>query len=297
LKDRPAFPPDCLACPPSGDGRPPLAQIFTSMDALGAAGWREVEIASQPAPSGGRLPVLAYLSADEVDAVLIGGIHGREPAGAMAIARYADRLIEHGRGVGLLVMPLLNPWGYLHHVRYGPTGQSVSDSDHLLGRADRPACPEAGAITDFVVHRAGIRPGSAVLDLHEDPVYEAPEYRFEGLGSYMYLIGEHASDHPATRRVRDCLERSTLPLVRNGITRFGEQIVDGAIVDSADGSIDELLARRLGCTPVITVENLLHAADAPPLSERVAVYLAVVDAFFGGGDLRPSVRGAPCARP
>jgi hypothetical protein len=267
------------------------------MDALCTAGWRAVEIASQPAPSGGQMPVIAYLSADQVSAVLIGGIHGREPAGAMAIAGYASRLVEHGRGFGLLVMPLLNPWGYLHHVRYGPAGQSVSDSDHLLGRAAAPACPEADAITDFVVYRAGIRRGSPVLDLHEDPVYEAPEYTFEGSGSYLYLIGEHASDHPASRRVRDCLERSALPLVRNGITRFGEPIVDGAIVDSADGSIDELLARRLGCTPVITVENLLRAADMPPLSERVAVYLAVLDAFFGDGDLRRSIRESPCARP
>jgi hypothetical protein len=267
--------------PPSGDGRPPIAEIFSSLDALRVAGWQETEIGSQPAPSGDALPIRAYASAATVDAVLIGGIHGREPAGAMALARYVPRLIEHGRRLGLLVMPLLNPWGYLHHARYGPAGQSVSDSDHLLGRAPAPACPEAGAITDFVVGRAGIRPGSSVLDLHEDPIYEAPEYRFDGYGSYMYFIGEGAAEHPVSRRVRDCLAESALPLVRSGVTRFGEQIVEGAIVDSADGSIDELLARRLGCTPVITVENLLHAPGDPPLSGRVEVYLAVLDAFFG----------------
>jgi hypothetical protein len=278
---RPALPSDCLLAPPSGDGRPPIAEILTSLDALGAAGWQETEIASQPAPSGGALPIRAYASATTVDAVLIGGIHGREPAGAMALARYVPRLIERGRRLGLLVMPLLNPWGYLHHARYGPTGQSVSDSDHLLGRAHAPACPEAGAITEFAVGRAGIRPGSPVLDLHEDPIYEAPGYRFDGFGSYIYLIGEGATEHPASRRVRDCLAGSTLPLVRSGVTRFGEQIVEGAIVDSADGSIDELLARRLLCTPVITVENLLHAPGDPPLSGRVEVYVAVLDAFFG----------------
>jgi hypothetical protein len=278
---RPALPSDCGLAPPSGDGRPPIAEILASLDALGAAGWQETDIASQPAPSGGALPIRAYASAATVDAVLIGGIHGREPAGAMAIARYVPRLIERGRHRGLLVLPLLNPWGYLHHARYGPAGQSVSDSDHLLGRTPAPAGPEAGAITDFVVHRAGIRPGSAALDLHEDPIYEAPEYRFDGCGSYLYFIGEGAFDHPVSRRVRDCLAGSALPLVRSGITRFGEQIVGGAIVDSADGSIDELLARRLGCTPVITVENLLHAPDEPPLRGRVEVYLAVLDAFFG----------------
>jgi hypothetical protein len=278
---RPALPSDCRVAPPSGDGRPPIEEILAGFDALGAAGWQEIEIASQPAPSGGALPIRAYASAAVVDAVLIGGIHGREPAGAVALARYVPRLFEHGRNLGLLVMPLLNPWGYLHHARYGPAGQSVSDSDHLLGRTPAPACPEAGAITDFAVRRAGIRPGACVLDLHEDPIYEAPEYRFDGFGSYMYFIGEGASDHPASRRVRTCLQRSTLPLVRSGVTRFGEQIVEGAIVDSADGSIDELLARRLGCTPVITVENLLQAPNEPPLPERVEMYVGVLDAFFG----------------
>lgn len=281
MNGRSNLPPDCQLSPPSGDGRPPLAEILTGVEALRAAGWRRVDVASQPAPSGGVLPIHAYLSADAVDTVVVGGIHGREPAGPLALVRYVPRLIELGRGRGLLVMPLLNPWGYLHHERYGPAGQSVSDSDHLLGRAAAPACPEAAAITEFVVNRAGIRPGAAVLDVHEDPVYEAPEYRFDGFGSYLYFTGDGAVDHPASRRVRDLLRRSPLPLVRDGVTRFGERLVDGAIVDSADGSIDELFARRLGCTPVITVENLLHAPDAPPLEQRVEVYLAVLDAFFG----------------
>lgn len=108
---RPALPSDCHLAPPSGDGRPPLAEIFASLDALAAAGWQETEIASQPAPSGGALPIRGYASAAAVDAVLIGGIHGREPAGALALARYVPRLIERGRHLGLLVMPLLNPWG------------------------------------------------------------------------------------------------------------------------------------------------------------------------------------------
>ena len=286
------LPPDCYLSPSAGDGRPPLSEIFSAFDTLVPAGWREVEVATQPAPSGGTLPIRAYFNAEPVDAVLIGGIHGREPAGALALARYVPRLVERGGSMGLLVMPLLNPWGYLHHVRYGPSGASVSDSDHLLGRLPGPACPEAAAITGFVMDGVRIRPGAAVLDLHEDPVYEAPDYQFEGSGSYIYVTGAGAMAHPASRRVRDCLERSRLPLVREGVTRFGERLTDGIIVDTADGSIDELLARRVGCSPVITVENLLHAPDSPPLARRVEVYLDVLEAFFGapGEEL-------PCARP
>jgi hypothetical protein len=284
------LPPDCYLAPPSGDGRPPLSEIFPVFDPLLRAGWREIEVATQPAPSGGTLPIRAYVNAEPVDAVLIGGIHGREPAGALALARYVPRLVARGGTLGLLVMPLLNPWGYLHHIRYGPSGASVSDSDHLLGRLPGPACPEAAAITAFVMDGVRIRPGAAVLDLHEDPVYEAPDYRFEVRDPHL-RDRRGAMAHPASRRVRDCLERSRLPLVRDGVTRFGERLTDGIIVDTADGSIDELLARRVGCSPVITVENLLHAPDSPPLQERVEVYLDVLEAFFG------APARAPCARP
>ncbi|MGE5358677.1 MAG: hypothetical protein ACM3NQ_06625 [Bacteroidales bacterium] len=263
------------------DSRLPLTALLAAFDGLAAAGWHVREVASQPAKTGCALPIRAYFNAEEVDAVVVGGIHGREPAGAMAIARYVPSLVELGRTRPLLVMPLLNPWGYVERERYGPSGQSVSDSDHELGRAAAPACPEAAAITAFVTSGIRIRPGSAVLDLHEDPVYESPGYEFEGFGSYLYFIGEGARQQAASRRVVACLQQSSLPLIAHGTTRFGEAIADGAIVDSEDGSIDELFARRLGCTPVITVENLLHEAEAPPLAERVRVYLDVLDAFFG----------------
>jgi hypothetical protein len=291
VTETPRLPADCFAAPPSGDGRPPLAAIFAAFDLLPASEWRAHEITSQPAPSGGALPVRAWANGDEAEIVVIGGIHGREPAGPLALARYVTALASLGRRARLLVMPLLNPWGYLHHVRYGPSGQSVTDSDHLLGRAAAPASPEADAITRFVVGPGRIQPGAAVLDLHEDPVYEAPDYRFDGFGSYLYFVGDGAFDHPASRRVRDCLRASRLPLVADGVTRFGERLVDGAIVDSADGSIDELLARRAGCTPVITVENLVRAPASPALEDRVAVYLDVLDAFF---DIPPEER--LCAR-
>jgi predicted deacylase len=265
-----------------GDGRPPLADLFAAFDQLTAAGWRRTAIATQSGGPGlDALPITAWSHGDAAEVVLIAGIHGREPAGPAALARAVPLLIAAAATRSLLVLPMLNPWGYLHHERYGPSGQSVSDSDHLLGRSVAPACPEADAITAFVLSASRIRPGAAVLDLHEDPVYEAPDYCFDGFGSYLYFVGDHAADRPASARVRDCLAASRLPLVRSGVTRFNETLVDGAILDSADGSIDELLARRAGCTPVITVENLLHAPDAPPLATRIEVYADLVAAFLG----------------
>jgi hypothetical protein len=120
-----------------------------------------------------------------------------------------------------------------------------------------------------------------VLDLHEDPVYEAPEYHLEGRGSYLYVSGHGGLAHTVARSVYRCLEASSLPLVKDGVTRFGERLVDGVVVDTEDGSIDELLAKKRACSPVITVEIALHTETEPPLSERVSTYLEVLDAFFG----------------
>jgi hypothetical protein len=267
--------------PGVGDGRPAIADIHGSCDILLGAGWRRLEVTAQVTEAGERLPIPAYLNATSVDHVLIGGIHGREPAGAVALSRYAERLAELGRTRGILLLPLLNPWGYSRHLRYGPSGQSVSDSDHRLGRSAAPACPEAAAITAFLLETVHINPGAAVLDLHEDPMYEDPSYHLEGDGSYLYVAGDGACQHPVARRVQRCLEASAFPLVKEGVTRFGERLVDGFILDTEDGSIDELLARNGRCSPVITTEIVLRGETTPPLPERVSIYRDVLDAFFG----------------
>jgi hypothetical protein len=272
---------DCFSIPPIGDGRPAIAEVYRNCDELLTTGWQRVEVTTQVSADGGAFPIYAYFNSGHVDYVLIGGIHGREPAGAIANSRYAGKLRQLGRDRKILLLPLLNPWGYFHHIRYGPNGQSVSDSDHWLGRLPAAASPEAAAITAFVLNSMIINPGAAVLDLHEDAIYEAPDYHLEGWGSYLYISGENCLSHPIAKRVISCLKSSALPLIRDGTTRFGERLTDGIIVNAEDGSIDELLYKLRACSPVITAENILHAENAPPLPERVATYLKVLDAFFG----------------
>jgi len=268
--------------PSHTDGRLPVARLYDALAGLERGGWEKRLIAEQRADDGESFPVFAYFNGRPAERVIIGGIHGREPAGSNAIAAFADRLVALGREVPILVLPLLNPWGYLHDSRYGPSGKSVTDADYFLGRADGPSCPEAASILSWILGRASIAPGAAAIDLHEDPVFEEPGYVFEGRGSYLYATGAAAATHPVTERVAGYLHTCSQPLAMTGTTRFGEALVRGMIVDSEDGSVDELLAKKKGCSPVLTTELVLRSRTDPPLPERVAAYVGTLEAFFAG---------------
>jgi len=72
-----------------------------------------------------------------------------------------------------------------------------------------------------------------------------------------------------------------LPLITNGTTRFGEHLADGIIVNTEDGSIDELLYKLRACCPVITAENILPFGECAATSGARRDLLKVLDAFFG----------------
>ena len=71
---------DYSSIPSIGDGRPAIVEIYRNCDDLLAVGWKRVEVTAQATVEGEGLPIYAYFNSDRVDYVLIGGIHGREPA-------------------------------------------------------------------------------------------------------------------------------------------------------------------------------------------------------------------------
>eukprot|EP00727_Mastigamoeba_balamuthi_P000241 m51a1_g10213 hypothetical protein (347) ;mRNA; r:100030-101246 len=329
----------------AADGRAPLTSLLAAYDALAARhAWARAELARQ-APAtlvDGRqwsLPVVAYVSppppaarhacgpgdGDGVDngddgvdrqrcrghagdgAVwVVGGIHGEEPAGPMALARAVDALVQLSKRVRVVLLPMCNPSGYARCWRYpdGPavgTGNSVGDSDWLLpqpGDADAPragpaALGEARAITSFVVETAAAGPALRPLmsvDLHEDCLVKEI-----GGSSYVYSQGRRGAQDAVARAVVALLDRAGLPTLRNGTTRFGEPIVDGVCAPASDGSIDELLA-----APRVVVGNrsaqgpggktavVIETPGGVPLEQRVAAQESVVrsleslyDTFLG----------------
>ena len=265
------------------DGRPSLQEIYAAWSKGIPSTWITKQVSSQTLtlPSGEivQAPIFAYYNAPAVDAVLLGGIHGREPAGAVALMREIEFIVEQGKTKPLVVMPLLNPWGYFNHIRYGPSGCSVTDCDYVLGRGSAPLCQESVDITRFLTQDIKVNPGAGVLDLHEDPGYEAGGVPHLATGTYLYIIGSDARKHPIVKRVKELLQSCPLPLMQSGVTRFNEAIKEGIIENSSDGSIDEFLS-VLGATPVLTLETLLLEETMPALNGRVEVYQEVIHKFF-----------------
>ncbi len=270
----------------STDGRPSLSTLYAVWSSTIPSDWTIKQLATQSllllSGKAVQLPILAFCndtSLAGIDTVFIGGIHGREPAGAISLAHEAQSIIEYASRHKVLVMPLMNPWGYYNHVRYGTAGGSVTDCDHLLGRLGKPACPECENVGRFIAGEVMFRPGAKVLDLHEDPGYEEGAAKHKSTGTYMYTIGKSCRDAPAATKIKQFLRTCALPLIQSGTTRFGERIVDGVVEDSHDGSIDEFLS-TLGASPVITLETLLMGETEPALEERVRLYRDVIHVFM-----------------
>ena len=293
--------PSASAVADPGDGRSTLQTLTHRFETLTTAhGWQTDTVyryADEP-----DLRIRAWRSPREGEALwVIAGIHGEEPAGALAIAGRLASLVElAGSGVPVVLLPLCNPKGYRNHWRYPNTaerdwrkgGYSVGDAESLLPdletgtgpRASAAPGPETAALTGYVLQLAATYPPRLVLDLHEDVLSTE--------GGYVYWQGQRADGAAVVAEVIRLLRASGFPFRDDGRTRFGEPIVDGVVSRVGrgqpirDGSIDELLAsptvfvagtRATGpdAPTVIVVETPAFAGSQ--LGRRVAAHGAVLE--------------------
>ncbi len=235
------------------DGRAPIEELYHSYLKLQESGWTlEIVAESQPAGTTQALPIIALRSPRSGAAVwILAGVHGEEPAGPNAVAAVIDDIAALGRKRPVVLMPLLNPQGYVRNWRYlnvavyseSIDGHSVGDSSHLLPspdapdspRAALPSSPEADAITAYVLRRSADYPPAYSIDLHEDNLIDQ---------GYVYSQGVQGTSDPLAIEAVAVLEENCVPLKLNGETRFGEPVTDGIIGPVVDSSIDELISSR-----------------------------------------------------
>lgn len=275
------------------DGRAPIEALHAAYATLVARGWsQEVVAESRPEGAVRPLPIVALRSPGSGPAVwILSGVHGEEPAGPNAIAAAIDDIARLGRQRPVVLLPLLNPQGYVRNWRYlnvpvydeASDGQSVGDSSHLLpdgaspGRARAPAAssPEADAITRYILARIADYPPEVSIDLHEDNLIH------EG---YVYSQGARGAADPLAVEAVAVLRQNGVPIKAGGTTRFDEPVEGGIIGPVTDSSIDELMGAATviadgqshpgpGARTVLVFET---PAAALPLERRVVAHAALL---------------------
>ena len=142
---------------------------------------------------------------------LSGGIHGNEPGGVETLARFIESLARDPAlygNVSFEIVPLTNPWGWAHDVRYNRDGIDIN----------RDLAPQRSQEARIVAGYLKENRYDLMIDDHEDP---------SASGFYMY---QYAMPSQA-------LSRKVIAAVRAGGLPI-EQNVNMVILKTEDGLID-----------------------------------------------------------
>ena len=290
------------------DGRPPIEELYNLfLEMKRDVNW-EIQIVDthllkediQEIP----FPLLSIKTRKKGKAVwVIGGIHGEEPAGPIAISRSLSLLRElASKGINFVMLPICNPtgyfrnWRYLKHRENWEIGKSIGDcesfllNEHGVPRSSEPPFEYTRKFIEKVLEIARDYPPTLVLDLHEDdPNFADPTFignLDEARKTYIYSQGFKGAEDPVAQRIVKILRESGQPIKMSGnsCSLLEGQIVEGIVSGVNDSSVDELLAsstiifeKGISSGPhansVVVVETLTEV----PLEERVKIHQRILE--------------------
>jgi len=202
---------------------------------------------------------------DRPRVLLVGSIHGTEPAGGRALLELAAEMARDPSLLGDVavdIVPVANPWGWVFGYRYNGDGMDIN-RDFASSRTR-----EADLLTGLVRERG---PYDLVMDLHESKkagyfVYEyLPPDR--GLGSSFQGLVEAAGE-PLENRYREWLWRA-----EDGVLRMPTAAL--VWVALARQLSLEHYARLRGTRYAYTVETPVD----DEIADRVRIHRRAVAAF------------------
>ena len=186
-----------------------LQTATAKSDALSLSILGQVRYADFVAPV--YLVQFAHRTANAPRILVTAGVHGNEPAGVECAVRLVERLAQTPQrfpACSLEIIPLVNPWGWVHDVRFNQQGFDVN-RDFASFKTS-----EAKIIRD---HQQRTR-YDLIVDLHEDPAAR---------GFYMYQYGRS--------------DRTVVAPIITAITQMGhpiEQDVKMIALKTENGVID-----------------------------------------------------------
>ena len=139
------------------------------------------------------------------------GIHGNEPAGAECALRFVEALArkpEKYKDIAFDIIPLVNPWGWAHDIRFNQAGIDINRDFATFDSQE----------AKIIRHARGKDQYTMMFDLHEDPAAN-------GFYIYQYALG----DRHLTRQIVAAVKDLGYPV---------EQDVKMVILKTENGIID-----------------------------------------------------------
>lgn len=200
--------------------------------------------------------------------LLVGGIHGNEPAGCERLIRFVEALSQFPGGypgIAFDIIPLVNPWGWVHDKRRNGRNLDLNrDFSRFKGQ-------ESVIVRDFARNRAY----DLIVDLHEDSGAK---------GFYLYQIANQ--EDALVRRIIEKQQALGYPI---------EQDTWMVILKTKDGVIKARLwslvavkvVRRLSMTIYfrLTQCKRVYLFETPrrlPMQDRVTMHEAALELLLEG---------------
>ena len=191
------------------------------------------------------------------------GIHGNEPAGvayALQLLEQMARNPHQHRSVAIDIIPIVNPWGWVHDIRFNQDGIDINrDFSTYHARESR-------IITDFIQGRHY----DLMLDLHEDP---------SASGFYVYQYGN--DNISIAENLIDTIRNMGYPI---------EEDVSMVILKTENGIIDAPMwgLRYMRITGQLSLANYyrlnnsqrVYTIETPtslPMADRIIMQKTAVD--------------------
>lgn len=214
------------------------------------------------------IPRLAYAPEDDVHhrILLVAGVHGNEPAGPEALMRFVEDLAKGDAaytGVAFDIVPILNPWGWVHRKRRNGAQQDLNRDFNSF------KAPESRLIREFYQrHRY-----DAIIDFHEDS---------HTTGFYYYRLAN--PDFALCRYIIDHVREAGHPIEDGRVMKIF-RARDGIITSGMNSLRLARLIRQFSMTNYFRIEGspnvfLFETPSKQPFETRVAMHRTALDALL-----------------